>query len=144
MKIYSENVLNKIYEIEKTKKYPIQIKCCRHTGCDVIFVPEALLLNYLYKGERCDIPYNKNDYFEIYYGCNTWDPNSWDFGKLDSISVKTTHEYTNLSDDQQLRIFEAYFDFLFDETQRDFDFDMCRDLVKDNRINRLQESIDIV
>lgn len=135
MKIYSENVLNKIYEIEKNNKYPIQIKCNRYSDCDVVFVPEALLLTYLYQRKIYDIPYNMNDFFEIHYECNTTEPSYFDFGILSNIHISTTHKDTKYTEDQKLKIFEAYYDFLCDESQREFEIDTYRDLVKDTQIS---------
>lgn len=136
VKIYSLDVLNLVFELEKYGRYPIEAKQYRHSDTPVVFLPEAFLLKYFGMDNDHNIPYNSNEYYLFEYDGNYFDPNEFDYGTVSSINISTTDKEKTLTQDQKLSVFEAYYNFLSRESQMKYEIDSTRDLVKDNPINK--------
>ena len=129
MNIYRTDVLESIFEIDESR-FSIEIKTDRYTDCEVVFIPEAvLIMNTSALPEESEIEYEKDQYWSFYYDRNTMDPNSWDFGRLTSVEVGSTSNKPLTEEHKQL-VFERYYRFLTKIEQELYERDAIKDCIK--------------
>ena len=136
MYIYRTDVLESIFKIDESR-FSIDVKTNRHSDCEVVFVPEAVLITNTSKSPKeSEIEYEKDQYWSIYYDRNTMDPNFWDFGKLKGIEVGSTSNKT-LTEDQKQLVFERYYRFLTNIEQELYEKDSIKDCIKENPLEEV-------
>jgi hypothetical protein len=136
MYIYRTDVLESIFEIDESR-FSIEIKTNRHSDCEVVFVPEAVLITNTSKSSKeSEIEYEKDQYWSFYYDRNTMDPNSWDFGKLTGVEVGSTSNKPLTEEHKQL-VFERYYRFLTNIKQELYERDAVKDCINQNPLEEV-------
>jgi hypothetical protein len=136
MYLYCTDVLETIFNINYAR-FAIIVKTERYSDCNVVFVPEALLINNVSESPKeLEIKYDRDQYWAFYYECNTHNAYRWDYGRLRGVEVGNTSNKT-LSEEQKILIFERYYRFLQSIEQELYEKDCIESCIRDNPLDKV-------